>query len=61
MGADNAKFPVVQLGSEEDEIFQGYRRVQIISQTMVDLPGALFTFFILFLELQLHASRERKY
>ena len=31
---DNATFPAVCLGSEEDEIFEGYRRVQIISQTM---------------------------
>ena len=33
-GLDNATFPAVCLGSEEDEIFEGYRRVQIISQTM---------------------------
>ena len=33
-GVDNAVFPAVCLGSEEDEIFEGYRRVQIISQTM---------------------------
>lgn len=32
--ADNPKFPAVELDSREDEIFQGYRRVQIISQTM---------------------------
>ena len=33
-GDANATFPAVRLGSREDEIFEGYRRVQIISQTM---------------------------
>ena len=34
MGEGDTKFPAVELGSREDEIFRGYRRVQIIAQTM---------------------------
>ena len=34
LGGGDPVFPAVRLGSDEDEIFQGYRRVQIIAQTM---------------------------
>ncbi|KAL8827615.1 MAG: hypothetical protein Q9191_003078 [Dirinaria sp. TL-2023a] len=34
LGGGDPVFPAVRLGSSEDEIFQGYRRVQIIAQTM---------------------------
>ena len=33
-GQENAKLRTVRLGNHEDEIFEGYRRIQIISQTM---------------------------
>ena len=34
LGGGDPVFPAVRLGSREDEIFHGYRRVQIIAQTM---------------------------
>lgn len=34
LGAGDPTFPAVRLGSQEDDIFKGYRRVQIIAQTM---------------------------
>ena len=33
-GSVDANFPAVRLDSREDEIFKGYRRIQIISQTV---------------------------
>lgn len=63
-GTGSAKFPAVRLGSREDEIFKGYRRVQIISQTMALLhtryPAlVLMQDFRNFAELLLEAPADR--